>query len=478
MSKIRKVKVTLGLKYDGPIPAMPTNSIGHLTTGPNGFLRLLETQLGIRGKDESLTSRLIQYLACLEASNNEKRFYHASYEADPFSVARTLLQWRDEWYLAGWNGKFATDVPDRLGDMAAVEVQASKSVAPNTGQRIQRALALLDSHQIAIERIDLVDPLEHFGELWQTLVQATGAAHTELEPITPQAPASTDLGKVQRRLLDPTADRVTLEQDGSLLLVQASSARESAPVIVNLVQNQLAAKQEVAVLCESRGELFDEALEAAGACRLGFTATSPWRPVLQVLPLALELLWAPLNATALFRFLSHPVGPIPSRIREKLAAQVADTPGIGSDSWQETIEKCLENEEDEKRERYQEAITYWLACERFAPLTGVGVGLLAARAQRVLDWLMGVREAAEDPVFASLYAVAASQVTEFIAATERLAEQGRDTLTQDNVRRLIQDVRGTGVPLIDRQAEVVSGEALALRAEHAACFNAALQNVV
>ena len=478
MTTIRKVKVTLGLEYDAPIPAAPKNLIGHLTTGPRGFLRLLETQLGIPDKDESLTTRLIQYLSCLESKDNPERFYHASYQADPFSVARTLLQWRDDWYQAGWTGEFSSTVPTRLSDMAAVESQASSSVAPNLGQRIQRALHLLNNHHITIEQIDLADPLHHFSALWQTLIKATSAPLTELPSITPQAPENTDLGKMQRRLLDPTSEKASLQQDGTLLLIEAGSARESAPIIADLIQSELLKKQEVTVLCESRGELLDEALEATGACRLGFTAPSPWRPVFQVLPMALELLWAPLNATTLFRFLSHPVGPIPSRIRERLAAQVANTPGIGSESWTATLEECLQDEAEDKRDGYQDAISYWLECERANPLTGIATEVLAERAKSVLAWLMGVREATEDSDFYSLYAVAANQVTEFIAATERLAEHGNGKLTQDNVRRLIQDVRGTGVPLIDRHAEVVSGQPRALRAQHTACFTNPTQNVI
>ena len=103
---IEKVRVTLALKADSALPEIQADALGDITVGPNGFLGLLETQLGIPGSEVSFTSRLVQYLACMEQTDHPGAFYHASYEADPFSVARTLLQWRDQWYLAGWRRHF------------------------------------------------------------------------------------------------------------------------------------------------------------------------------------------------------------------------------------------------------------------------------------------------------------------------------------------------------------------------------------
>ncbi|MBK6741423.1 MAG: hypothetical protein IPG64_27985 [Haliea sp.] len=92
---------------------------------------------------------------------------------------------------------------------------------------------------------------------------------------------------------------------------------------------------------------------------------------IQVLPLACELLWEPLNPTALFQFLSHPVGPIPGRIREALARTVADTPGIGSNTWEEAITASLDREDLAQRNKLEKSLRYWLESPRFAPDIGV-----------------------------------------------------------------------------------------------------------
>ena len=135
---VTKLRIILARKADGPIPEPVRDTLGEVTTGPLGLLSTVETQLGIPPRDVPFTTRLIQYLGCMDQVDHPEAFYHASWEADPFSVARTLLQWRDQWYEAGWTGAFEAGVPPKLSDMAAIEVLAREAVEPNIGQRIQR----------------------------------------------------------------------------------------------------------------------------------------------------------------------------------------------------------------------------------------------------------------------------------------------------------------------------------------------------
>jgi len=103
---------------------------------------------------------------------------------------------------------------------------------------------------------------------------------------------------------------------------------------------------------------------------------------------------------------------------------------------------------------------------------------LAQRAQRVADWLMGAREASDNEALKSLYYIALNQTLEFVQAIQRLKTHGRDLLSRDNVLRLIEDVRGTGSPVADRQAEVRPGHARALRAQHAGAFSNPVDKVI
>jgi len=477
------MKVTLARKADGSLPEPDKDAMGEITTGPHGFLNLLETQLGIPSPEVSFTTRLIQYLGCIEQVVHPGAFYHQSYEADPFSVARALLQWRDQWYEAGWTGTFEPGVPAKLADMADIEALAKDALEPGAGQRMQRIITLLPDNPIAIESITLRDPLADFPHLWQHLIRATeesGAAIIETTDTPPQADEDTDLGTLQRHLLSATRQKIPLRGDGSVIVLRADSPQESTPLTALLTRSwqAQAPEQTIALLAESRGDLLDDALESVNSPRLGFSALSPWRPVFQVLPLACELLWEPLNPTALFQFLSHSVGPIPARIRETLAHTVASTPGIGSEAWREAIHNSLAHEEAAKQEQLRDSIHYWLESPRFSPQTGVDSATLSQRAQRVADWLQGAREYSEDDALKSLYNIALNQAHEFVHAIERLKVHGRERLTQDNVRRLIEDVRGTGAPVTDKTAEVCPGQPRVLRADHAGAFAAPVDNVI
>ncbi len=478
---IGRVRVTLGIKGDSAVPELRDDALGEAVVGPHGFLGLLETQLGIPSRDISFTARLIQYLGCIDQVNHAAAFYHASYSADPFSVARTLLQWRDQWYLAGWDGTFADDAPARLRDMAAIEQQAGTVVDPNPGQRIQRVIALLPDNPIAVDTITLRDALNDFPYLWQQLIKAVDVQVTEPTPTAPQGRADTDLRQLQDHLLQNSREKLKLSGDGTVIALRADSPSESTPLTALLTQSWLgeAPDKSIALLAQARGELLDDTLEKSHSPRLGFTALSPWRPVFQVLPLACELLWEPLNPTALFQFLSHPVGPIPARIREPLARTVADVPGIGSDVWEAAITASLEHEDKPQRKKLEENLRYWLESPRFSPQTGVDSETLSQRAQRVADWLQGARESTDDPDRKTLYHIALNQALEFVSAIARLKAHGRDPLTQDNVRRLIEDVRGSGAAIADRGAEVCPGHPRVLRADHAGAFaGCAADNVI
>jgi ATP-dependent helicase/nuclease subunit B len=477
---VRKVQVTLAVAGDGAVPENLSDALGQVSLGPIGLLGLLETQLGIPSAGASFTTRLVQYLACIDQVDHPEAFYHASYSADPFSVAKVLLQWRDQWYLAGWRGTFENTVPEKLADMEAIEQRARMAVEPGLGQRIQRVIDLLPGNPVAVSSIALRDRLADFPRLWQTLITAVKADISESGDPQPQAQPGTDLHTLQSHLLITGNKKIGLRGDGTVIILRADSPQESTPITCLLTRKWIdeAPDKSIAVLAESRGELLDDTMESLGDARLGFSSLSPWRPAFQVLPLACELLWEPLNPVALFQFLSHSIGPIPGRIRGKLAQTVAGTPGIGGERWKKTLQDALEQEDETSRKRLQDSIQYWLESPRFQPIEGVDCKTLSQRARKVADWLQGACEASDNAALKSLYNIALNQAGEFVQAVQRLESSGRDTLSRDNVLRLIEEVRGSGAPVSDRNAEIPLGMPAVLRAGHSGAFTRAVDNVI
>jgi PD-(D/E)XK nuclease superfamily len=453
--------IHFGLNCD--TASLPDPLHGETLLGPQGMLSILETQLGLYSKDSALTDRLVQYLNCLKEADTPARFYTASFAADAFATASTLLQWRDQLYMAGWQGLFAGEVTPRLKDLADVERLASSQVEANAGQRLQRVIDTLSQQRSQITRIQLIDPLEHYPPLWQQLMCLLRDEHpvalsTPKAP-APSAPAETDLGKLQRALLNDSATpKLALSDDGSISRLTASSPELSAFGLAQLcVQYVNSAGQlpESVIVAEQNGSTLDASFEQYGLPRPGFSNQSPWRPSFQLLPLAFEILWLPLDPNALLQFLTHPVGPMPRRLKSRLADVVSKHPGIGGTQWHTEINDYIEElrtTNTESADKLLETIQSWLHTPRYAPDPGMPVSDAINHATLVADWLLWKNSQTEDND-RKLYALAHRQAMDLLNALRELSNGSHSTITREALRMLFKRVRGSGMGLVDKGPE-------------------------
>ena len=170
--------VRFGLQRDTHDPAPDEDAVGAVTVGPRGLLRLLERDLGIAEAVAHPAEALALYRGCLAECDDLTRFYRASFQVDPVGVARTLFDWRAEWYLHGWDGTAAPDAPNRVADMAAVERLARARMPAGTGQRLARVLGALDGARTQIRTLALLDHYDDLPRMWQRLARRLGARHT------------------------------------------------------------------------------------------------------------------------------------------------------------------------------------------------------------------------------------------------------------------------------------------------------------
>ena len=323
--------VRFGLELDRLLPDRPQTRLGYVTCGPAGFMSVLETQLGLAVPEVSQAKRLVQYRSCLSRLDSPDRFYHASFKVDELSVAGTLLDWRDKWYMAGWDGTFMDDSEPRLRDMAEIEALAAKEVSPCVGQRLQDVLAALNKRKTQIKKVELADALSDFPHLWQQILSHFEVVDLNVDTRLPIAETNSDLGKLQKALLDLNRENgakpkaIKLKGDGSVIVLTARSKEVSARLLAEHLRSK-DQSSNVAILTGKSGVLFDEALESVDKARCGFEQSSNWRPVLQVLPLALSLLWEPMSPQLLLQFLSHPVGPRQFSNHRELEADPGRTP--------------------------------------------------------------------------------------------------------------------------------------------------------
>lgn len=474
--QINGLKIKFGLGCDGQVIQEHLNTLGEVTVGSQGFLQILEAQLGFVSDETPYTERLVQYHECLKSLDKDHSFYHRSFQEDSFAVARTLLQWRDDWYAAGWAGKFTDQSSPRLQAMAEVEKIAATHVSPGVGQRLQRILFELNRFKPAIESIELLEPIEFHGFLWKNILELLRDKYridlvirSELQP---SCQVENDLQALQNSLLisaDKTgksqqAKKYVFKNDGSVLILRGSNPPLTSLAIANVCQkiHQQHPDHKIALIAEREGYELNSAFEHTGLPWPGFSSVSPWRPVFQVLPLTFELMWQPLNPHILLQFLTHPIGPVPRDIREKLANIVSNEPGIGGDAWTTAIDKWVSEGDTPKAQgQRSETVRFWLESERYDPVLGMPCEKIIERAGSLANWLQGhiswLLEDSKNLFSLELYQAALSQANELQDVLKVLVESGSTKLLpREALRHVIENVRGSGTGLVDRIAQVKS----------------------
>jgi len=124
-------------------------------------------------------------------------------------------------------------------------------------------------------------------------------------------------------------------------------------------------------------------------------------PLIQLVPLALRLHWAPFDPQAWLEFLLHPAGPLPRRFRFRLARAIDEMPGRGNEEWTRAVGKELDEsgEDPGGREKLQKAIDCWLNLETFDPEGGAPGAVLGGTVKALAGWMasVGAARAGDDP---------------------------------------------------------------------------------
>ena len=109
------------------------------------LLRDLELRVGVASATPAKAVRVQRWarqMAELEAAK-PGRFYQGSFALDPLGTATTLLAWRDELALGGWNGESIPNGGGRLETLRELELDAKlPSGVPNRLAHVERALRL------------------------------------------------------------------------------------------------------------------------------------------------------------------------------------------------------------------------------------------------------------------------------------------------------------------------------------------------
>src|ERR1700722_19024680 len=396
------LKVTFGLDLDGYQDLQPRDRFNESISGPQAFLRLLELRLGLASKPASAAARIVQYRQFLQkAASIKERFYSASFAKDPLAVAETLLRWRDELVLAGWDGSPDPGSSQRIRDLADVEELAGSDLLPGIGDRVRKALAELDRRDPKFATIEVLENPDSLPLLLRRVFAKLGASFRSVgtETLRPAASPGTDLHKIQEALVKPGENRpIKLDYDGSITFVTAYSEITLAQLAAQLFQRRRAQNQSTTLVAQSECSHLDTALRSVDEPVLGLSVRSTQRPVLQTLALALALHWEPLDPRDLLAFLIHPVSPMNKGLRGKLACAVAERPGTGGIEWNGALaenEAFLVNKFSadasglkKALKKVEESLSRWVVVPRFDPPAGAPGSELAETCAAMAPWAM------------------------------------------------------------------------------------------
>jgi hypothetical protein len=447
--------IRFGLSIDSGAGMHFHAAVGRSTLGPLGLLNVLETHLGLLRAPVSQSERVVQMRQCLRAAMTAPRFYARSFEADELGSAATLLGWRDLWFEHGWSGTLAAgagaSAGSRLADMVAVEALASSAVARGMGQRLADVANALQHRRPQIERIELLDPLADFPLAWRRALQHLPVVDASW--VEPAGRSGTMLRDLQDALCQARdgerASRLAWRGDGTLRVVRAETGLGAAQW--QAMQMRQGRPSHV-VVAPSGGSLLDAALAAADRPRLGLAGASTLRPALQLVPLAMQLLWAPLDFSALLQFLTHPLHPIHPMARRRIAERLADAPGIGGKGWQELFDE-IAAELGDRGTRVMADVAFWIEHERFDPAERAPLSAALERAERLATFFSN-RLLDEDLARRSAWHAGHAQASALCLALQALMAQGDDRIGPEMLNKLVAQAsgRGSGNPLLDAQA--------------------------
>jgi hypothetical protein len=435
------------------------------------LLANIEVRLGLPRPTHARAVRVQRWsrrMAELEAAN-PGRFYARSYALDPIGTATTILGWRDELVTAGWDGDPIPNGGERLETLR--ELTIDTDLPPGTADRLRRVEDELRASRTRVfDELLLAEARTLWPGRWQrifALFEEFGTPVTTREASFEPTAGDSDLERLQALLRGDAMGGRGMRGDGSIVVLRAETPWELGEAASALLRAW--GDPSTAVVRSGEERPLDYSLAAHGFASQGLEAKSPWRPALQLLPLAVELAFEPRDPYRMLELLTLPMGPFHGLTGERLAGALAKAPGIGGPAWREAKEEIASVTrtvvtreavssgvvEDEAARLAEERVTARLAriaawleepgypASQAAPC----VGLLAV-ADRVRTWLknrLGTArmEADGDPTSIALAARADVLATAFAQAQafhETVSHETRANLDLVDARLLVEQV--------------------------------------
>jgi hypothetical protein len=292
--------------------------VGVKVVSLSGLIDFLEVHLGLRSIIEPLPLQLEAYLQAL-TKVSAGSFYEASLKADGYAVAADLYKKRNDLLESGLKLTFDQAMPKRLNDLVSIEDNFNlKHSLPDRAVRILNQLK--KSSGVPVKKVILLRPLDSFASLYQSIISTLKEKGADV------------------------VEKTKLSFEPKVISIKVKNEFEAA-----LAARQLHARAANTTSYINGGaEVLDLYNQINGSPSMGAEVSSCARPILQLILLTAEFLWAPLDPRRVIEFLNLPIKPLSGKLARKLASTLADSPGFGGTPWLRAIEEYKKEEIDEE----------------------------------------------------------------------------------------------------------------------------------
>lgn len=408
--------------FDQPVyfePSMDTAWFNKTIAGPVRLLAIFEQHLGFTGKYFSQQVRIGKYRRAIEKVNDVSAFYYQSFNADPSKSARTLLKWRDELIMGGMDLLKKREIPARLKALQEIEIRLSEEPYMEFAGEADRwkkvADALESNKELTEMNIEVLYPKEYLN-MWEKKLMSTCEIHRNIkvtyrEPGHHDPTGDTDLDLVKRHAGSGSKEKLTLNNDSSLIIIHTTDPFESGQVL----SRYLAGKKDLRdVTLVSRNDLkiASGIMDSHGVSSGEINGETPQEYILQLLKLIPVCVYYPLDVTGAMELLTFQYVPFDRKLAYRLARLMNSKPGRGSESWNQEIENWRNEQvkEDEKEgslDKKIERIRFYLESELYRESDISGAGRVKARIIELLkdvaEWSNAMASVSEDEHETSLY---------------------------------------------------------------------------
>lgn len=334
-------KLFIGSSFSGEIHPSPISEgeclVGVNTLGLQGFIEFLELHLGLKCEHVSLPIQIEAYIQALDAVKINA-FYEKSLAVDPYAVGKDLYDKRVELIESGFQFEKAKDLPCRLEDLSNVE-ELFKLKHSLADRALKVRLFLESTSRLPEMSLTLIKPRSDFPYLYQTIFNLLTAKKISVQ------------------------ENTVAQAKGRIKCIRVKNEFEASMVVKQLVTSY----PNAITYLRSDSELIDHYNKIDGHASLGINVSSRARPVLQLVYLISEFLWAPLDPCRIIEFLNLPIKPLNGKLSSRLANALSEAPGFGGKQWRDAIEDYCEIETDVKvKDKNLEHLAFLFDRKRFS----------------------------------------------------------------------------------------------------------------